>query len=336
MKGNASGIIMSYMNLRIAFLLLFARSAGSEIIGYHFSPFRCTPRAITRIRAWLESLLHETSTKTLIFVRHFRALAIVILSTMAFSVRANSISEPGFIMYGAISTANGGMLQTKFNWQISSGSLTVSVNPVTINVNGQNFYIATVPFETRSIGGSSVGAATPNTLALNSMPTTYARLATVNGTNAAIVYASSGSTNIFTFGPADRGRIERVDLSVSSPLTFAQWLVQYGLPANSNPNSDPTRKGMTLMQQFIAGLNPNDPNSLFQFVGIQPVADGVQVQWSSVADITYTLQQGISLDGPFTVLQSNIIGTPATNTFSIPTPTNGSTLFLRVLINQPN
>jgi glycogen synthase len=43
---------------------------------------------------------------------------------------------------------------------------------------------------------------------------------------------------------------------------------------------------MTLMQQFIVGLNPNDFNSLFQFVGILPVQQGVQVQWSSVADIT--------------------------------------------------
>jgi hypothetical protein len=205
-----------------------------------------------------------------------------------------------------------------------------------INVNGQNFYVAIVPFETRSIGGNPIGAATPNTLALNSTVTTYARLATVNGTNAAIVYASSGSTNTFTFGPADRGRIERVDLSVSPPVTFAQWLAQYGLPANADPNSDPTHKGMTLMQQFIAGLNPNDPNSLLKFVGILPVPQGVQVQWSSVADTTYTLQQAKSLNGPFIAVQTNIIGTPGTNTFTVSMPTNTTTLFLRILVNQPN
>jgi hypothetical protein len=193
-----------------------------------------------------------------------------------------------------------------------------------------------VPFETRSIGGSSIGPATPNTFALYSTTTTYTRSAVANGTNAAIVYASSGSPNTFAFGPADRGRIERVDLSVSPPLTFAQWLAQYGLPANSNPSSDPTHKGMTLMQKFIAGLNPNDPNSLFQFVGILPVPQGVQVQWSSVADKTYSLLQGTSPTGPFTAVQTNILGTPGTNTFTVPMPTNTATLFLRILVNQPN
>lgn len=267
------------------------------------------------------------------------AIAFAVISNLLkvdSQLQAQPLPEPGFGMYGAVTNSGGGLVPTNITWQVSRGSTTVSVNSAIININGQYFYIATIQFETRSIGGNSIGAATPNTLGLNSTPTTYARLATVNGRNAAIVYASSGSTNTFTFGPSDRGRVERVDLSVSPPLTFAQWLALYGLPANSNPNSDPTHKGMTLREQFIAGLNPNDPNSLFQFVGIQPVQQGVQVQWSSVADITYTLQQATSLNGPFTALQTNIIGTPGTNTFTIPMPTNSSTIFLRILVNQPN
>jgi hypothetical protein len=241
-------------------------------------------------------------------------------------------------MYGAISNSTGGLNTAAANliWRISSTSASISVNSATVNVNGQNLYVATVPFETRSTGGVPIGVATPNTLPLSSTPTTYTRLATVNGTNATIVYASSGSSNTFTFGPADRGRIERLDLDVSPPQTFAQWLAQYGLPANSNPNSDPTHKGMTLMQQFIAGLNPNDTNSLFEFVGIQAVANGFQVQWSSETNKSYTLQQGTSLNGPFTALQTDIVGTPGTNTFTIPMPTNGAALFFRVLVNVSN
>jgi hypothetical protein len=260
------------------------------------------------------------------------------LSFLLASVRvcgASGLPEPGLIMYGAVSNAAGGFIASgSVVWQISSTLSAISVSPAAINVNGQSYYVATVPFETRSIGGETIGPTAPNTLPLASTPTTFARLATANGTNATISYASSGTNNSFTFGPADRGRIERVDLSVSPPLTFAQWLAQYGLPADSDPNSDPTHKSMTLMQQFIAGLNPNDSNSLFQFVGIQPVPNGVQVLWSSVADKTYTLQQGTSLNGPFSAVETNIIGTPATNTFTICTPTNGSTLFLRIFVNQ--
>jgi hypothetical protein len=260
-----------------------------------------------------------------------------LLAASMTSIHATSLPEPGFIMYGAISNASGSsFISGAVVWQVSSSSSAIAVSPAKININGEPFYVATIPFETRFIGGKTIGTATPNTLPLASSPTSFARLASVNGTNAIITYASSGTNNSFTFGPADRGRIERVDLSVLRPLSFVQWLAQYGLPVNSDPNSDPTDKGMTLMQQFIAGLNPNDPHSLFQFVGIQPVGNGVQVLWSSVADKTYTLQQGSGLNGPFTAVQTNIIGTPGTNTFNIPTPTNGASLFLRILVNQQN
>jgi|GEM_PF-1974143 len=241
---------------------------------------------------------------------------------------ASTIPEPGLIIYGSVFDS-GSVI-----WQISSTTASVSLNSATININGLNFYVATVPFETRSIGGVPIGPATPNTLPLNSTPTTYARLATVNGTNATIVYDSAGSTNTFTFGPADRGLIERVDLAVSPPPTFAQWLAQYGLPANSDPNSDPMHKGMTLMQQFIAGLNPNDPNSVFKFLGIQSTAQGVQILWSSIAGKSYTILQGISLNGPFAPVQTSVVATPGTNVFTIPMPTNNTKLFLRLIVNQ--
>jgi hypothetical protein len=265
------------------------------------------------------------------------SLAISGLLLTSASVRAADIPEPGLVIYGAITGSNNAPIApSNVIWQVSSTSSSVSIASTLININGQNFYLATIPFETRSIGGISIGAPTPNILPLNPVPTTYARLATVNGTNATIVSASSDTTNTFTFGPADRGRVERIDLSVSPPLTFAQWLTQYGLPPNSNSNSDPTHKGMTLMQQYIAGLDPNDPNSIFAFVGIQPTPQGVQVQWSSATNEVYSLQQGTSLVGPFSIIQSNIVATPGTNAFTIPTPTDGSSLFLRVLVQSSN
>jgi hypothetical protein len=265
---------------------------------------------------------------------HFRLfLALVLFPLVA---QPSGLPEPGLVMYGTLSISNGTPLSSAtVTWQVSSLS-SVFLRSAMLNVNGQYFYIATVPFETRSIDGQPIGEPTPDTLALNSTPTTYARLATVNGTNATVVYALSGLPNTFTFGPADRGRIERVDLAASPAQTFAQWLAQYGLPATTDPSSDPTHKGMTLEQQFIAGLNPNDPNSLFQFVGIQPVASGVQVLWSSVAGKLYSLQQGTSANGPFTTLQTNIVAAPGTNSFFVSMPTNSASLFLRVLVEQPN
>ena len=261
------------------------------------------------------------------YKRNILSLVLIAIILSEFSSTA-SIPEPGFIMYG--SSLNSGSVA----WQVSSTTASVAVNSTTINVNGQNFYVATVTFETRSIGDVPIGPATPNSLQLLSAPTTYARLAIVNGTNATVTYASSGVPNSFTFGPADRGRVEEVDLAVNPSLTFAQWLVQYGLPPNSDPNSDPTHKGMTLEQQFVAGLNPNDPNSVFKFVGILPVPQGVEVQWSSETNETYSLLEGTALNGPFTAMQTNIVATPGTNTFILATPTNGANLFIRVSVNQ--
>jgi hypothetical protein len=248
--------------------------------------------------------------------------------------RGVSLPEPGFVMYGTVSNMEGTPVEFEtVVWQLSSSSSAVSVDSRTLNVNGQLFYIATVPFETRLTAGIGIGSATPNILPLMSTATTFARLAKVNGTNANISYASIGSSNTFTFGPADRGRIERVDLSMTVPMTFGQWLAQYGLPGNSNPNSDPTHKGMTLMAQFIAGLNPNDPKSLLQLIGIQPMVQEIQIRWLSQPGKLYSVQEGRAPNGPFTLLQDNIVATLGTNLFIIPMPTNTVTLFVRVFVH---
>jgi hypothetical protein len=155
-----------------------------------------------------------------------------------------------------------------------------------VSVNGQVFYLLRVPFETRSIPGTPSFAATPNTLELMATAATYTRAAKVNGTNATL----QGSAT-FTFGLADRGRIDRVDLTVAPGRgTFLQWLAQYGLPADTDPNADPLNKGMTYFQQYIAGTNPLDPNSVFKLINIQPgLSGGITLQWSSVIGQTYTI-----------------------------------------------
>ncbi len=134
-------------------------------------------------------------------------------------MRAALIPEPGLVMYGAVrNTANG-------NAQIISGTLTWTItpasgSPVTVttpltDISGQYSYALRVPFAS-VVGGGTLPA---NTLQLNSTATSYVRtnvFLTVNGTN----YPASLSTpslGTFTFGPADRGRLDEVDLLVSAP-----------------------------------------------------------------------------------------------------------------------
>ena len=142
----------------------------------------------------------------------------VLFSFLTTVVVAAGIPEPGLVMYGAVrNTANS-------NAQIISGTLTWTItpaggSPVTIttpltDISGQYCYALRVPFAS-VVGGGTVPA---NTLQLNSSATSYVRtnvFLTVNGTNYPATITAP-ALNTFTFGPADRGRLDEVDLTVNA------------------------------------------------------------------------------------------------------------------------
>lgn len=101
------------------------------------------------------------------------------------------------------------------NWTVVGGGSSASVSSTIASVNGQFFYVARIPFETR-FAGNLTFSPTTNTLPLTASPTAFTRSAKVDG--AAATFVPPASTN-FPFSKADRGRIERVDLFVSLPLS---------------------------------------------------------------------------------------------------------------------
>jgi hypothetical protein len=122
-------------------------------------------------------------------------------------------------MYGAVrnaANANARLTTGTLTWTISppSGS-PVTVTTALTDISGQYSYALRVPFE--SVVGSST--LSPNALQLNSTATSYVRtnvFLTVNGTNYPATL-SSPALSTFTFGPADRGRLDEVDLAVTAP-----------------------------------------------------------------------------------------------------------------------
>jgi len=88
---------------------------------------------------------------------------------------------PGFCDRGALAAG-------VVNWTITGNNSTSAIPTTVIGVNGQYFYIAKVPFETRHIG-SDTFSATPNTLQFTASGATCARSATVNGSNAVIAFS---------------------------------------------------------------------------------------------------------------------------------------------------
>jgi hypothetical protein len=254
------------------------------------------------------------------------------------TARAQGIPEPSLVLYGAV--LNGSTSQPlsagQVTWLITNQTDSVSITATIIAVNTQFFYIAYVPLETR-IAGSQIFPAATNTLGLTSVPTLCTRTALVGGTNATIAFSSLGLSNSFTLGPGSRGLIERVDLAVGTGTTqtFAQWLAQYGLPANTDPNADPLGKGMTYYQQFIAGTNPLDKNSVFEFVEIQPTPQGLNLVWTSFSGRVYTLESSSTLNTGFTALQQHIAAVPPTNSYTDTAALSLGPKFYRVLVEQP-
>ncbi len=251
---------------------------------------------------------------------------------------AQGIPEPSLVLYGSVFNGNTSqpLSAGQVTWTITNQTDSVSVTAAIIGINTQFFYVAFIPLETRVAGGQAFPAST-NTLGLPAVPTACGRVALVGGTNAAIVFSSLGLSNTFVLGPGARGLIERVDLAVGtvSQQTFNQWLTSWGLPATTDPNADPLGKGMTYYQQFIAGTDPLDKNSVFEFVDIKPTPQGLNLVWTSFIGRVYTLESSPVVSGGFTALQQHIAASPPLNMYVDPAVASGAARFYRVLVEQP-
>jgi hypothetical protein len=75
------------------------------------------------------------------------------------------------------------------------------------------------------------------------------------------------------------------------------WLLTYFGTTNVNTNSDPNGTGMTVGQDYLAGVNPTVANSKLSITSETFASGGVSasVTWSSVPDRLYYVQKTLSL-----------------------------------------
>jgi hypothetical protein len=103
-------------------------------------------------------------------------------------------------------------------------------------------------------------------------------------------------------------------------------------PRAADPLADADGDGQSNHAEFLAGSNPLDANSAFRITGMQAVwqTNGTQIviRWASFEGSTYSIWSATVVQGPYSMIATNIAATPPLNTFS--GTTTGSNGFLRV------
>jgi hypothetical protein len=124
----------------------------------------------------------------------------------------------------------------------------------------------------------------------------------------------------------------------SDGLPIAWLLLNFGT-TNVNANADPTGKGMTIAQDYLAGTDPNNPNSILRITAESFSSGGTSalLTWNSVMTRYYYIQQTPGLSSPVWTdsglgLISPSIGSTTTSGF---TDTNAPVRFYRVEAVRP-
>lgn len=234
------------------------------------------------------------------------------------AARAGGIPEPGMVFFGTVSNSIGDIVvPLEVRWQIAGRDNAEIVRARIVSINGKNWYVALIPFETRSVAGLPAFSRTPGTFALTQSATTYTRSATVNGVDVSIVLPQTGT---FTFSPADCGTIQRVDLVMDS---------------SGDSSKDTDADGAPDWAEFVANTNPNDPKSIFTAsTDLQPTPDGgLLIKWSSVVGKTYSIHRTTNLNQGFIALSTGLSATAPQNLYFDSTATNAGPYFYRIQVN---
>lgn len=222
-------------------------------------------------------------------------ILVLIQCLMAPLARSEGIPEPSVVLYGQVRDNTGGL-----NARLTSGELIWTFVPASggpnvvlttqlSNVIDQFSFVLFAPCESELLGLTT----SSNALKLASPAVAYIRTnVTWNGLPLTLKNASQGS---LTVNAASRGRVERLDLGLGQFAPDSDgdglpdwWEALY--PLAGDPNGDADGDGLSNRKEYVAGTNPQDASSSFEFVQVIAEEPGVAlIVWSSVVGRSYTL-----------------------------------------------
>ncbi len=113
-------------------------------------------------------------------------------------------------------------------------------------------------------------------------------------------------------------------------------LLYFGTVSNalSAASADPDGDGASNWQEFVAGTNPLDATSVFQFASAaMPGGSGFVLQWPSIVNKHYTLQSSSSINaGNWTTIATNLTGNGQPMQWTDPNVPGASSMFYRALV----
>ena len=257
---------------------------------------------------------------------------------------AEGIPEPSLVIYGTIKNAapsNERIVTGRLVWQFRSAvtGQTVAVEATVTNLLDQFSYVMVVPCE-QTLGpvSTNVLSLSPTSISFDRSQVFYQRTVSDQAVAAAFVVSTQSTTALSV---RDRGRIERVDLLVTAAFADSNgngipddWEMQHFGYLSVDPGGDPDHDGLTNKAEYLAGTDPNDAQSVFQFLSCELLASGaMQVRWQSVSGRSYSLLRYPSLlSTHHTVVKQSVLATPPVNTLLDPEVSPTGVFFYRLLV----